>query len=185
METLAQADWEAALLRLLEDVYTFAATGPKTDTDWQSDMLAVMNREVNDPRGWHILDWDKKNVEEREPNAPSFPFLPLSHETLATRLFPVTPDTAARLLVTMTFEWGPVEPEKNTQEFLADARTVLNRYGDNISCYTNITDARISPSPDLTTGVHGWTPLTRYDGDFGLVVVSPEEVGVFWSFNPI
>jgi hypothetical protein len=27
--------------------------------------------------------------------------------------------------------------------------------------------------------------LTQYDGDFGFVVVSPEEVGVFWSFNPI
>ena len=185
METVAQAEWEAAELRLLEDVYTFAATGPRTDEDWQSDVLAVMNREVDDPRGWKILDWDKKDIAGRELNGPSFPFLSLSHEALAERIFPITPDTAARLLVTMTFEWGPVGPDENTRDLLADAGTLLDRYGDDISCYSNITDARISPSPDLTTGVHGWMPLTRYDGDFGFVVVSPEEVGVFWSFNPI
>jgi hypothetical protein len=66
---------------------------------------------------------------------------------------------------------------------LADARTLLGRYVDDIACYSNITDARMSPSPDLSSGVNGWTPLTRYDGDFGFVV-SSEEVGVFWSFNP-
>jgi hypothetical protein len=185
METLTQAAWEAAALRLLEDVYTFVATGPRAHTDWQGDVLAVLNREVDDPRGWSTLDWDKDKDEERAVNDPSFPFLSLPREALTEHLYPVTDETAARLLVIMTYDWGPVGPGENTTEALADARTLLDRYGDEISCYSNISKARISPSPDLTGGVTGWWPFTQYGSDFGFVVVSAEEVGVFWSFNPI
>ncbi|WP_329221573.1 hypothetical protein OG352_31380 [Streptomyces sp. NBC_01485] len=185
METVTQTAWEAAALRLLEDVYTLAATGPRSHSGWQNDVLAVMNREVGDPRGWSTLDWDEDNDEARAAGGPSYPFLPLSREALTERLHPITAETAVRLLVTMTYDWGPVESEENATDVLADARTLLDRYGDEIFCYSNITDARISPSPDLSAGVNGWTPLTQYDGDFGFVVVSPEEVGVFWSFNPV
>jgi hypothetical protein len=185
METVTQAAWEAAALRLMEDVYTFVATGPRVHADWQGDVLAVLNREVDDPRGWSTLDWDKNNDESRKLGGPSFPFLPLSCEALTEHLFPVTRETAVRLLVTMAYEWEPPGPDENATEALADARTLLCRYGDEISCYSNITAARVSPSPDLRAGVTGWRPLTPYDGDFGFVVVSPQEVGVFWSFNPI
>jgi hypothetical protein len=51
--------------------------------------------------------------------------------------------------------------------------------------FSNITAARLSASPDLTTGVGGWTSLTEYVGDAGFVAVTPQEVGVFWSFWPI
>jgi hypothetical protein len=91
----------------------------------------------------------------------------------------------ARLLVIMTYEWGPIGPEDSATEALADAHTLLGRYGDETACYSNIWKAHGSPSPDLTAGVTAWSPLTPYVGDFGFVVVSPEEVGVFWSFNPI
>lgn len=185
MKIVTQVAWEEAALRLLEDVYTFVATGPRAHPNWQSDVLAVLNREVDDPRGWSRLDWDKDNHEERTAHGSSFPFLPLSREELTERLFPITVETAARLLVTMTYDWGPVGPEEDAMDALADARTLLDRYGDEVSCYSNITKARVSPSPDLTAGVTGWRPLTDYDGDYGLIVISPEEVGVFWSFNPI
>ncbi|MFF6807857.1 hypothetical protein [Streptomyces sp. NPDC012616] len=181
---VTQTAWETAALRLLEDVYTFVASGPRTHSGWQSDVLAVMNREVGDPRGWNTLDWDAGN-DEKAADGPSYPFLPLSREALTERLYLVTSETAVRLLVSMTYDWGPVESEEDETEVLADARTLLGRYGNEIACYSNITDARTSPSPDLSAGVNGWTPLTRYDGDFGFVVVSPEEVGVFWSFNPV
>lgn len=184
METVTKSAWEAAVLRLLEDVNVFVATGPRAHSDWRGDVLAVMNRDVDDPRGWRTLDWDKEN-EERTSSRPSFPFLPLSREALAECLYPVTSETAARLLVTMTYEWGPPEPEDKTAGALTDARILLDRYGEDISCYSNITKARTSPSPDLTAGVTGWKPVTQYDGDYGVVVVSPDEVGVFWSFNPI
>lgn len=178
-----QAAWEAAVLRLLDDVYAFAATGPRTQADWQSDALAVMNRTVDDPRGWITLDWDGRNG-ELELNGLPFPFLPLSSELLAGRMHPVTIETAARLLVIMTYEWQWVGPEDSAVDAPADARTLLGRYGDgDVSCYTNISAARTSPSPDLTTGVTGWMPVSSYDGDFGVVVVSHEEVGVFWSFD--
>lgn len=183
MDHVNQAAWEAASLRLLEDVYAFAATGPRAHSDWRDDVLAVMNREVGDPRGWTTLDWDR-DKEERAATGPSFPFVPLSREALAEKLFLVAPDAAVQLLVTMTYEWGPV-PSAGSPDTFADARTVLGRYGEEISCYSNITQARSGPSPDLSAGVTGWVPLTPYDGDFGLVVVSPDEVGVFWSFNPI
>ncbi len=179
---MIQAPWENAALRLLEDVYTFAATGPRTPAGWQRDALAVMNREVDDPRGWITLDWDKENEEERI-SRPCFPFVPLSEEGLGSRLYPVTPETAVRLLVQMTFEWGPAGTDEQVRMALADARTLLDRYGDRISCYSNVSEARRTSSPDLTNGVTGWNPLTEFIGDFGFVVVSSEEVGVFWAFD--
>lgn len=185
METVNRTAWEEASLRLLDDVYAFAATGPSAHPDWRDDVLAVMNHEVDDPRGWNVLDWET-DKEERTTAGPSFPFHPPSREILDERLFPVTPETAERLLVTMTYDWGSVpQDEEAAAGANADARTLLSRYGEQISCYSNITRARATPSPDLTDGVDGWVSLTQYDGDFGFVVVSPEEVGVFWSFNPI
>ncbi|MFI1952930.1 hypothetical protein ACH437_13940 [Streptomyces xinghaiensis] len=173
-------------MRLLDDVYSFAATGPRTSAGWQKDALAVMNREVGDPRRWITLDWDKEKDGEPARSNPSFPFVPLSDAELTERLSAVTAETSARLLVMMTYEWGPPGTEGETRAASADARTVLDRFGDRISCYSNIAEARTTtPSPDLTTRVAGWNPLTEYDGDFGVVVVSAEEVGVFWSFNPI
>ena len=181
---MRQAAWEAATLRLLDDVYAFAATGPRTQAGWPSDALAVMNRAVADPRGWLTLDWDEKNTEKLKLDGPSFPFLLMSPETMAGRLNPVTVETAARLLVIMTYEWERVGPDGATVDAPADARTLLGRYGGGeVSYYSNISAARTSPSPDLTAGVNGWTALTSYVGDCGIVVVSPEEVGVFWSFD--
>ncbi|MGW3634878.1 hypothetical protein ACWD7F_32830 [Streptomyces sp. NPDC005122] len=177
--------WEEASLRLLDDVYAFAATGPRVHPDWRDDVLAVMNHEVDDPRGWNVIDWET-DKEERTTARPSFPFHHPSRDILEERLFPVTPATAERLLVTMTYDWGPVPQDEETAASAhADARTLLSRYGEQISCYSNISRARATPSPDLTGGVDGWVPLTQYAGDFGFVVVSPEEVGVFWSFSPI
>ncbi|MCC5036043.1 hypothetical protein DMH02_023275 [Streptomyces sp. WAC 00631] len=45
-------------MRLLDDVYSFAATGPRTRAGWQKDTLAVMNRDIGDPREWITLDWE-------------------------------------------------------------------------------------------------------------------------------
>ncbi|MEU7468613.1 hypothetical protein AB0A94_08655 [Streptomyces sp. NPDC044984] len=180
---MTRTAWEAAVVRLLDDVYSFAATGPRTPAGWRKDALAVMNREVDDPRGWITLDWDEENDGEPEKNRPCHPFVPLSEAELGSRLYPVTAETATRLLAEMTYEWGPTGTKEQTRAALADARTVLDRYGARISCYSNVTEARRTPSPDLTDGVTGWNPLTEFIGDFGFVAVSPEEVAVYWSFD--
>jgi hypothetical protein len=179
---MARGAWEDAVVRLLDDVYAFAATGPRTSAEWQSDALAVMNRELDDPRGWVTLDWDKEK-EERTTGRPCYPFVSLSQEELMSRLYSVTAGTAARLLVEMTYEWGPAGTEEQTRAAVADAGTVLDRYGNESSYYCNVSEARDNLSPDLTEGVTGWNSLTNCIGDFGFVVVSPEEVGVFWSFD--
>ncbi|WP_236244118.1 hypothetical protein [Streptomyces sp. CC210A] len=183
MNTLTRAAWEAAVVRLLDDVYVFAATGPRTDCSWQEDALAVMRREVQDPRGWAVLDGDEDS-EERIEHGPSYPFLPLPSDALATRLHPITPGCAEELLMLMGYEWMRPSEEEPPQA-RSDARTVLSRYGDRISCYTNVTAARTTASPDLSEGVTGWAPLTESVGDFGVVAVSATEIGVFWSFNPL
>lgn len=180
---MTRVAWEEAVRRLLDDVYTFAATGPRTRAGWQRDALAVMRRDAEDPRGWITLDWDRSNDARRAGSPLWYPFVPLSAEGLERRLYPVTSGTAVRLLVEMTYEWGPAGTEERTRAAFADARSVLHRYGDRVSCYSNVSAARESPSPDLTKGVTGWYSLTEFIGDFGFVVVSSEEVGVYWSFD--
>ncbi|MGW0604673.1 hypothetical protein [Streptomyces sp. NPDC002640] len=170
MRTLPQSQWEDVLLRLLDDVYTFAATGPRTPAAWHKDAVAVMNRQAEDPRGWLTLDWDKDNDEERTKNPPGFPFVPLSAARLQKGLYPVTVGTAVRLLAEMPKEWGPSGTEEQTAAALADARIVLDRYGDRVSCYSNITEARSTPSPDLTNGSRagGPSPSTSATSDASL-----------------
>src|SRR5690606_29586877 len=138
---------------------------------------------VEDPRGWITLDWDKANDQQRAEDELCYPFVPLHEEELNGRLHPVTTETAVRLLVEMTYEWGPAGTEEQTRAAFADARSVLHRYGDRTACYSNVSAARESRSPDLTKGVTGWSPFTEFIGDFGFVVVSSEEVGVYWSFD--
>ncbi|MEV7287786.1 hypothetical protein AB0O01_24980 [Streptomyces sp. NPDC093252] len=164
--------WESAAVRLLDDVYTFVATGPRTPADWRSDALTVLNRRTEDPRGWRTLDWDT-----HEEGRTSFPFRPLSPDTLADHLRETTREHATRLLEIMAAEWEsypPRTPETATRR-AADAHLLLARYGDEATYHTNVTK--------LGDRVSGWWPFTDYTGDFGFIVVSPEEVGVFWAFD--
>ncbi|MEU9337779.1 hypothetical protein AB0D49_32220 [Streptomyces sp. NPDC048290] len=185
MQNVTQVAWESAALRLLEDVYAYAATGPRTQPDWQSDVLALLNRETEDPRGWRVLDQDTD--ERRTSGRTSFPFRPLSRDTVAEHLWEITPESAARLLEIMACDWAwaPLPSEEEAAQRRADAHLLLDRYGDKASFHTNVSAARRSPSLDLTTHrVPGWWPFSEYTGDFGVVVVSPEEVGLFWAFDP-
>src|SRR5690606_9165552 len=95
--TMPRIAWEEALQRLLDDVYTFAATGPRTHAGWQKDALAVMKRKVEDPRGWITLDWDKANDQQRAEDELCYPFVPLHEEELNGRLHPVTTETAVQI----------------------------------------------------------------------------------------
>lgn len=73
MDSPGQQEWEAAALRLFEDEYAFIATGPRAHLDWRADVIAVMNREAEDPRDWISLDWDKEGVTSEPDRSSAFP----------------------------------------------------------------------------------------------------------------
>ncbi|MFJ6578795.1 hypothetical protein ACIQMY_22850 [Streptomyces sp. NPDC091368] len=189
-ESIQDADgtaWGAALERLLDDVYTFAMTGPRLHDDWARDVLAVMGRSVTDPRRRQTLDWhgDEK---ERGEVLPSHPFLPLTPEQVCAWTYPITAEAAADLLASLSQEWffeaRPVRERTDRDDVLADARTVLGRFGDDASFRTSSHLAWNSDAPDFLTGeLTGGPAFSEHMIDLGLIAVSADEVGVFWSFN--
>ncbi|MFE9933955.1 hypothetical protein [Streptomyces sp. NPDC005533] len=181
------ATWEAALLRLLEDVFTFARSGPRSHEDWAEDVLAVMERSVADPRGWSALD-PETFVEGREAGFPSHPFRALTAEDLRAGLRPITAGAAVDLLASLAQEWFfegfPVRSREDRDAVLADARTLLDRFGPDAAFWTSSDLARDCDAPDfLARDLEGGHPFTDYMMDLGLIAVSADEVGVFWSFN--
>ncbi|MGW0907325.1 hypothetical protein [Streptomyces sp. NPDC002853] len=179
--------WDAALERLLDDVYTFAMIGPRRHDDWARDVLAVMSRSVTDPQGRRTLEW-QIDKEGRENIRPSYPFLPLTAEQVHAWTYPVTACAAADLLASLTQEWffetRPVRTRADRDDVLADARTVLGRFGADAVFRTSSGLARTTASPDfLVSELAGGRAFTDYMMDLGLITVTADEVGVFWSFN--
>ncbi|MEV6734781.1 MULTISPECIES: hypothetical protein [unclassified Streptomyces] len=69
---------------------------------------------------------------------------------------------------------------------MADAWTVLGRYGPNAVFRTSCDLALTSDSPDfLADELVGGRAFAGYMMDLGLIAVSADEVGVFWSFNAL
>ncbi|MCS0635828.1 hypothetical protein NX801_09140 [Streptomyces sp. LP05-1] len=187
MDPTDSTAWDTALERLLDDVYTFAMAGPRHHGDWARDVLAVMDRSVTDPRGWRTLEWgiDK---EGRENGRPAYPFLPPTAEQVRAWTYPVTAGAAAELLASLTQEWflegRPVRARADRNDVLADARTVLGRFGAGAVFRTSAERARASASPEfLAADLAGGRPFTHHVMDLGLIAVGADEVGVFWSFN--
>ncbi len=57
-------------------------------------------------------------------------------------------------------------------------------YGDTPTCYTNVTvGAGKNGTLDFEASHWGYTPMTFYWEDAGLVIVSDTEVGLFWTFD--
>ncbi|MFI6006162.1 hypothetical protein ACIA98_38275 [Streptomyces sp. NPDC051366] len=151
--------------------------------------LSVTHRAVADPRGWRVRE-SQIDKERRENGHPSHPFLPLTAEEVRAWTHPVTSRTAGELLASLAQEWffeaSPVRSRANRDEVLADARTVLGRFGPNAVFRTSSDLARTSDSPDLLADEHaGGRAFTDYMTDFGLIAVSADAVGVFWSFNAL
>ncbi|MER7057543.1 hypothetical protein [Streptomyces sp. NPDC000351] len=94
------------------------------------------------------------------------------------------------------WEWepGPVRSRPDRDAALSDARILLDRYGPTARYWTNATAAASGPAPDfLAVGLQGTEfrnfLTTEYlNGldlfeDLGLIAVSDDEVGVFWSIG--
>ncbi|MET9956173.1 hypothetical protein ABZ135_32165 [Streptomyces sp. NPDC006339] len=188
--------WDAAVLRLFGDPYVFVATGPRRHEDWAHDVLAVLHRTVDDPRGGLRLDGDRANPER--DTLPAYPFAPPPAERFPDVLHPLERRAAIAALAVMSEEWqgepAPVRSRPHRDAVLADARTVLDRYGPAAGYWTNATAAAGDPAPDFVaaglqgTGSHGFVTSEYVNGldlfdDLGLVAVNDEEVGVFWSIG--
>ncbi|MEU0396953.1 hypothetical protein ABZ208_30005 [Streptomyces sp. NPDC006208] len=114
------------------------------------------------------------------------------------RLYPLEAEAAVAALAIMAEEWqsepAPVRSRPDRDAVLADARTLLDRYGPTASYWTNATTAASDPAPDfLAAGLqgtesHGFLTSECLNGldlleDLGLIAVTDDEVGVFWSFG--
>ncbi|MFD6421670.1 hypothetical protein [Streptomyces sp. NPDC060198] len=162
-------------------------TGPRRAEDWGQDVLAVMDRTIADPRGWSSQVW-RIDEEGRENDRPSFPFLPPTAAQVRAWTYPITASAAAELLASLTQEWffeiRPVRTRPDKDHVMADARTVLSRFGPGAAFRTSSDLARDSASPDFLAGdLSGGRAFTSHMMDVGLIAVSTKEVGVFWSFN--
>lgn len=175
------------MTRLFEDEYAFVAVGPRGSADWSGDVLDVMARSVDDPRGWLRVDGDaEENAADPERGKP-FPFTVTDEGRLREILHQVTADAAAGLLVALTDEWFAAENipgfAHRKDGLLVDAHTVLARFAAGRTCWTTAGNARDEPDADFLRGVTGGFGVTDYLSDLGLVVVTADEVGVFWRFN--
>ncbi|MFJ3520581.1 hypothetical protein [Streptomyces sp. NPDC090131] len=179
---------------LYEDAFTFDATGPRRHEDWRADVLAVMERAVPDPRGWVVLDGA---ANERVAEHPAYPFRPahkadpqrrLTPADVGDRLYEIDRASAENLLLALTDSRCTLRNlERFTESFdelQAMARTVLARYGDTFTCYTNVTvGGPRNGALDFDSSHWGYSPMTFYWEDAGLVIVSDTEVGLFWTFE--
>ncbi|MEU8761070.1 hypothetical protein [Streptomyces sp. NPDC048659] len=180
-----QAAWEAAVRHLYEDAYPYDATGPRRHEDWVLDVLAVMGR-VPDPRGWAGLD-DAADDPERAAS-PVYPFAARPAEYVRARLYEIDRGSAENLLLALTDDGCALSNldrfAESEEELRAMARTVLARYGDGAVFHTNVTRPGGPPGTlDFTSPNWGYAPLGVYSEDYGLVVVSDTEVGLFWNFS--
>ncbi|MGW6245493.1 hypothetical protein [Streptomyces roseolus] len=187
--------WNAAALRLLDDTYTFVATGPRRHDDWAHDVRAVMHRSVRDPRGWIRLDGDRAGDVRRA--LPAYPFDPPDAAGFPARLRSVDADTAVGALAVMAEEWqgeaAPVRTRPDRDALLADARVLLDRYGAGACYWTNATTTAAGGLDFVAAGLAGTRShsflTSAYVGgldlleDLGLIAVSADEVGVFWSIG--
>ncbi|KIF75255.1 hypothetical protein QR77_17665 [Streptomyces sp. 150FB] len=179
-----QTSWEAAVRHLYGDAYPYDATGPRRHEDWVLDVLALMAR-VPDPRGWAGLD-DAAQNPEREAS-PTYPFVAHPPEYIARRLQEIDRDSAENLLLALTDDRCTLSNlsrfTEGEEQLRAMARTILARYGDEATYHTNVSKrGSASGTLDFTLDSLGYSPLSVYSEDCGLVIVSDTEVGLFWTF---
>lgn len=183
-----QTSWDAAVRHLYRDATAYIATGPRRHGDWTLDVLALMARAVPDPRGWARIDDAEKDPERGE--SPTWPFAVHPPEYIAPRLKEIDRNSAENLLLALT-EGGCTLNNlqyftETPDELRAMARTVLARYEDGATYHTNVSKRDSAPGTlDFTKEGMGYSPMSVFTEDCGLVVVSDTEVGMFWNFNDL
>ncbi|ROV68340.1 hypothetical protein D3105_11975 [Streptomyces globisporus] len=186
MPSVNQTSWDAAVRHLYRDAYAYIATGPRRHEDWTRDVPPLMSRGVPDPRGWVRID-DAERDSERVGN-PAWPFAPHPPEYVAPRLKEIDRSSAENLLLALTESGCTLSNlryfDESPAELRAMARTILERYGNGASYHTNVSKRGSAPGTlDFSLESLGYSPLSIFTEDCGLVIVSATEVGLFWSFS--
>ncbi|MFJ4921069.1 hypothetical protein [Streptomyces sp. NPDC088725] len=182
---VGQKSREAAVRHLYVDACAYDTTGPRRHEDWSLDVLALMARAVPDPRGWTGVDDEAQNP--RRVASPTYPFAVHPPEYVAERLQEIDRDSAENLLLALTDDGCTLSNlrhfTESPDELRAMARTILARYGDETTYHTNVRKHGSAPGTlDFTLESLGYNPLSVYDEDCGLIVVTNTEVGMFWNF---
>ncbi|MFB7048166.1 hypothetical protein ACFCX7_18675 [Streptomyces microflavus] len=138
-----------------------------------------------DPRRWTGLDAAARNP-EREAY-PTYPFVAHPPTYIPRRLQQIDRDSAENLLLALTDDRCTLSNlsrfTESEEELRAMARTILARYGDTASFHTNVDQpGHVSGALDFTSSSWAYSPLSVYSEDYGLIVVSDTEVGMFWNF---
>ncbi|MFD5512846.1 hypothetical protein ACFWIB_34530 [Streptomyces sp. NPDC127051] len=186
MQSANQASWDAAVRHLYRDAFAYVATGPRRHEDWTLDVLALMARDISDPRGWARVD-DAERDPQRVRN-PMYPFAVHPPEYIAPRLKEIDRASAENLLLALTEAGCTLSNlqyfDESPDELRAMARTILARYGDEATYHTNVSKQGSAPGTlDFTLKSFGYSPLGVYMEDCGLVIVTDTEVGLFWSIS--
>ncbi|MFI1162455.1 hypothetical protein ACH4UM_02320 [Streptomyces sp. NPDC020801] len=175
----------ADALTMYERRYTIVVVGPRRHEDWSLDALALLRKEVSDPRSWRSLEFYEEGDEEWRadwlaPFAPQGPDWP-------SRLRRIPRASAGRLLVALSTNWLDVtsEPdfESRRPELEAKAGVLLSRFPEPTTEFFANTGYEAGDDPDFYLPLTGCTPFSEHDWDMGLIAVSDTELGIFWSFD--
>ncbi|MCS0635826.1 hypothetical protein NX801_09130 [Streptomyces sp. LP05-1] len=183
MQSVDKSSWDTAVRRLYVHACAYIATGPRRHENWVLDVLAVMGR-VPDPRGWTVIDDAAENPDQMWSSV--YPFEVHTVEYIAPRLKEIDRDSAENLLLAITEAGCTLSNlrylDETPEELRAMAQTILARYGDAATYYTNVSKRGSAPGTlDFTLDSFGYSPMGVYMEDCGLVVVTDTEVGLFWN----
>ncbi|MFG3241226.1 hypothetical protein [Streptomyces sp. NPDC048157] len=117
-----------------------------------------------------------------------YPFVADPPEYIARRLQDIDRGSAENLLLALTDDGCTLSNlsrfAESEEELRAMARTILACYRGAASFHTNITKpGHVSGTLDFTSSDWAYNPLSVYSEDYGLIVVSDTEMGMFWNFS--
>ncbi|MFE9837068.1 hypothetical protein ACFYP4_18370 [Streptomyces sp. NPDC005551] len=187
MAALHERAWADALSMYAHRL-TIAKVTRREHEDWALDVGTLMRGDAPDARGWHVNDAFAEEFERLDD--PFYPFVevPVDHavDRLKLRLTEISRTSARRFLVALSTLWLNVEKvpdfEARRPGLEDDADVILSRFPEGSAFYANT--GRDSRNMDYYQRISCCSPVSSYDWDLGLVLVSRMEVGMVWSFDP-
>lgn len=183
-QVIDSTSWTSALSELFGSAWIFAKAGPRRDADWRRDVQAVMGLRTDDPRGWSGLVFTPAEGGGLDDSGP---FADLRLDEFDALLHVVDHRSAVRLLVALQGQYYQASNipdfESRRARLFDRAETLVSRFGPHAIFRTNVAAARNGENADLLNPDAEWNCISRFTTDCGIVVVSDDEVGVFWAFD--